>query len=143
MYTINNQQNISYGSKIHGSNTIGYAVNTAIKTGDKGFFNALKHLASDGLKRDIYISGRNTMNKSYTSATAILRVDNSELSFTTSLGGKSKMDGFELMSKNAIKLIKKLASETGKISKEELSEKSSEKSLLKESNELYKSIFVA
>ena len=52
-----NQQNKTFKSRIHATNTLGYAVNTAIKNGDKGFFNAIKHLANDGLKRDIFIDG--------------------------------------------------------------------------------------
>jgi hypothetical protein len=51
-------------------------------------------------------------------------------------------DSFQLMGENVIELIKKLASETGKISKEALNEKASEKELIQESNEIYKNILI-
>ena len=55
----------------------------------------------------------------------------------------TKIDGFQLLGKNTIKLVKKLASETGNISNETLNEKSSEKMLVKEGNELYNLILQA
>ena len=141
---INNQQKTSFKSQIRSTNVIGFAVNTAIKNGDNGFFNALKHLANDGLKRDIFISGMNITSDNYKSATAILRISDSEHnftdtehSFTTSVDKMPGFDSFELMGKNTIKLIKKLASETGNISNEELNEKASKKQLVEEGNEFY------
>ena len=46
----NSNDCINFKSQIHRTNTIGVGINTAIKLGDKGFFNALNHLANDGLK---------------------------------------------------------------------------------------------
>ncbi|MBR2430851.1 hypothetical protein IKB17_05260 [bacterium] len=146
---IRNQQNTTFGSQIRSTNVMGFAVNAAIKNGDKGFFNALKHLANDGLKRDVFISGMNITGDMYKSATVTLRVNDAdhsytdiEHSYTTSVDEKNEIDSFELMGKNAIKLIKKLASETGNISKEALNEKASKKMLIKECNEIYNSNFL-
>ena len=46
------------------------------------------------------------------------------------------------MGKNVIELIKKLAIDTGNISKELLNETAAKDVLVKESNEMYRSIFV-
>lgn len=137
----NNNKYIHFKSQIHRTNTIDIGINTAIKLGDKGFFNALKHLANDGLKRDIVIGGSNSTGSKLVSALTILKAGNVEYSLKTSQKREHGVDGFHLMGKNVIELIKKLAIDTGNISKKELSEKATEKELIKEFNETYKPIF--
>ena len=56
---VNNQQNTTFESKIRRTNVLGYGINRAISLGDKGFFNAIKHLANDGMSREIVIGGSN------------------------------------------------------------------------------------
>ena len=100
--------------------------------------------ANSNSKKNFFISGMNITNDKYKSATAILRISDSEHnftdtehSFTTSVDKMSGFDSFEIMGKNTIKLIKKLARETGNISNEELNEKASKKQLVEEGNEFY------
>ncbi len=137
----NKQQNISFESKIHSTSVLGFGVNRAIEMGDKGFFNALKHLSNDGLKREILVGGSNSTNKDFINATATLRADKHEYLLKSSQNRKSGLDAFQLMGENVIKLIKKLAGETGNISQEVLGEKSTKKALIKEGNEAYRTIF--
>ena len=138
----NSSDCINFKSQIHHTNTIGIGINTAIKLGDKGFFNALKHLANDGLKRDIVIGGTNSTGSKLVSALTILKAGNVEYSLKTSQKRKHGVDGFHLMCKNVIELIKKLAIDTGNISQEMLNETAVKDVLLKESNEIYRSIFI-
>ena len=135
-------KNISFESKIPHSNTLGFGVNRAIELGDKGFFNALKHLSKDGLEREILISGSNSVVKSFISANATICIDKSVHSTKSSQNINRGIDGFQLMGELVIDLIKKLAWETGNISKKELKETSTKKALVKEGNEVYRTIFV-
>lgn len=132
-----NKQQVSFKSKIHCTGSLGFGINRAIELNDKGFFNALNHLSNDGLKREIFIGGSNSMNKNFINATAILHVDNFIYSLSTSQSIKNGLDGFQLMGENIIKLIKKLAVETGNIPKKVLTETSTKKELIKEGNKLY------
>lgn len=136
------QKNVSFKSKIHCSGTLGFGINRAIELGDKGFFNALKHLSNDGLERKIIVSGSNSTHKDFARATANLYVDNFEYSLSSHQTQKDGADGFQLMGENVIALIKRLADETGNISKEVLAETSTKKELVKEANEAYRTIFV-
>lgn len=138
----NSNDCINFKSQIHRTNTIGFGINTAIKLGDKGFFNALNHLANDGLKRDIVIGGTNSTGSKLVSALTILKAGNVEYSLKTSQKREKGVDGFHLMGKNVIELIKKLAIDTGNISKEMLNETATKDVLVKESNEMYRSIFI-
>ena len=140
--SITNKDSVSFKSKILGTNTMGFGVNTAVKMGDKGFFNALKCLANDGLKRDVVISGSNSTDRNLASAFTILRAGNVEYSRKSIQKTTSGIDGFHLMGENVIELIKKLANDTGNISKEFLSEKAPEDELVRECNAAYKSIFI-
>lgn len=139
---INDIQNTAFKSKICRTNVLGFGFNRAIELGDKGFFNAIKHLANDGLNREILVSGSNTTTKRFASATAILGVDNIEYSLKSRKLVKPNFDGFDLMGENAIKLIKKLAGETGNISKKALKEKATPDELVRECNEIYETILV-
>ena len=139
---LNNQQNISFESKIRATSTFGFGVNRAIELGDKGFFNAIKFLTNDGFKREIVIGGSNSSTKKFVNAQVILRADNLEYSLSTSQNKKLGIDSFQLMGENVIELVKKLATETGNISKESLEAKSTKEILVKECNELYRTIFV-
>ena len=138
----NSSDCINFKSQIHRTNTIGIGINTAIKLGDKGFFNALRHLANDGLKRDVVVGGSNSTGSKLATALTFLKAGNVEYSLKTSQKREHGVDGFHLMGKNVIELIKKLAIDTGNISKELLNETATKDVLLKESNEMYRSIFV-
>lgn len=138
----NKSDSINFKTQIHRTNIIGIGINTAIKLGDKGFFNALKHLANDGLKRDIVIGGTNSTGSKLASALTFLKAGNVEYSLKTSQKREQGIDGFHLMGKNVIELIKKLAIDTGNISQELLNETATKDVLVKESNELYRSIFI-
>ena len=139
---INNTRNTSFKSKIRRTNVLGFGFNRAIELGDKGFFNAIKHLANDGLNREILVGGSNSTTKRFVSATATLGVDNIEYSLKSWKFTKPNFDGFDLMGENAIKLIKKLAAETGNISKKTLKEKATPDELVKECNDIYGTILI-
>ena len=139
---INNTKDTSFKSKFRRTNVLGFGFNRAIELGDKGFFNAIKHLANDGLNREILVSGSNTTTKKFVSATATLGVDNIEYSLKGWKFRKPNFDGFNLMGENAIKLIKKLACETGNVSKKALKEKTTPNELVRECNEIYSTILV-
>lgn len=139
---LNNQQNISFESKIRATSTFGFGVNRAIELGDKGFFNAIRYLANDGFKREIVIGGSNSSTKKIVNAQVILRADNLEYQLRTTQNKKNGIDSFQLMGENVIELVKKLATETGNISKESLEAKSTKEILVKECNELYKTVFI-
>lgn len=139
---INNQQNITFESKIHRTNTLGYGVNRAIDLNDKGFFNAIKHLANDGISREIVIGGSNASLNKKIMATAWMEVDDYTYTLNSKREKTPNSNSFQLMGENVIELIKKLASETGKISKETLNEKATVKELILESNEIYKTILI-
>ena len=139
---INNQQNISFESKILRTNVLGFGVNRAIELGDKGFFNAIRHLANDGINREVLISGSNITTKSFVSATAFLEAGDIEHVAKTWGFKRPDIDGFSLMGENVIKLIKKLASETGVISKKVLNEKATPDELVRESNKIYETILI-
>ena len=140
--SINNRPNTTFESKIRRTNTLGFGVNRAINLGDKGFFNAINHLANDGLNREIAIGGSNASIDKVLTANVRMRVDNYMYTLNTKRERTEGSDSFQLMGENVIELIKKLASETGKISKEALNEKASEKELILESNEIYKNILI-
>ena len=139
---INRLQNTTFESKIRCTNTLGFGVNRAINLGDKGFFNAINHLANDGLNREIAIGGSNASIDKVLTANVRMRVDNYMYTLNTKRKRTESSDGFQLMGENVIELIKKLASETGKISKEALNEKASEKELIQEANNIYKTILI-
>ncbi len=136
------QKNVSFKSKILFTNTLGFGVNRAVELGDKGFFNALKHLSNDGLAREIIVSGSNSAFKNFISSTTTLHIDKLKHSSKSSQIINSEIDGFQLMGENVIELIKRLAKETGNISKEVLEQKSTKSTLVKEGNEVYRTIFV-
>lgn len=136
------QQNISFRSKILRNSVLGFGVNRAVELGDKGFFNALKHLSNDGLEREILVGGSNSAYKNSISATNTLYVNNLNHSSISHQIRKTGLDSFQLMGENVIALIKRLAAETGNISQETLAETSTKKALVKESNEAYQTIFV-
>ena len=139
---INNQQNILFKSKIRGTSTLGFGVNRAIELGDKGFFNAIRHLASDGLNRDILIGGSNGASKKNISSTVRLTSENLEYTLSKTQPKDKGLNSFQLMGENVIEIVKRLAIATGNISKEALNAKSIPDTLLKECNELYRTIFV-
>lgn len=136
------QRNVSFESKILHTNTLGFGVSRAIEMGDKGFFNALKHLSNDGFEREIAVSGSNASFNNFISAGVNLYIDRLKHSSKSSKITKSGIDGFQLMGEHAIELIKKLADETGSISKEVLGETSTKNALVIEGNEVYRTIFV-
>jgi len=139
---INNKQNFSFKSKIVDTSTLGFGINRAIELGDKGFFNAIKHLANDDLERKIVIGGSNSSSGDFVNATVILNTENLKYSISNSRHKKYGIDSFQLMGDNVIELVKKLAEETGIIPQELIKEKSTKYKLLKESNELYRTIFI-
>lgn len=139
---INNNMDTSFKSKIRRTNVLGFGFNRAIELGDKGFFNAIKHLAKDGLNREILVGGSNSTTKRFVSATATLGVDNIEYSLKSWKFRRPDFDGFNLMGENAIKLIKKLAGETGNISKKALKEKAAPDELVRECNKIYETILI-
>ena len=139
---INKQQNISFGSKILRTNVLGFGFNRAIELGDKGFFNAIKHLANDGLSREILIGGSNTTTRKFVSATATLETSDIEYSLSCWKFKKPNFDGFSLMGENVIELVKKLASETGNISKKVLKEKATPDELVRDCNKIYETILI-
>lgn len=138
----NNLQNTAFKSKIRRTNTLGFGVNRAIGLGDKGFFNAINHLANDGMTREITLGGSNASIDKVLTANVRMRVDNYMYTLNSKREKTPNSDSFQLMGENVIELIKKLASETGKISKEALNEKASEKELLLACNEIYKNILI-
>ena len=139
---INKQQNISFESKILRTNVLGFGFNRAIELGDKGFFNAIKHLANDGLSREILIGGSNTTTRRFVSATATLETSDIEYSLSCWKFKKPNFDGFNLMGENVIELVKKLASETGNISKKVLKEKATPDELVRDCNKIYETILI-
>lgn len=139
---VNNKQKVSFKSKILNTSTLGFGVNRAIELGDKGFFNAIKYLANDGLKREIGIGGSNSSSKNFINATAILRVDSLKYSISKSQQKRHDFDSFQLMGENVIELVKELAKNTGIITENRLKEISTKNALIKESNELYRTVFV-
>ena len=76
IYSTNNNMNFSFKSKIRRTNVLGFGFNRAIELGDKGFFNAIKHFAKEGLNREILVGGSNSTTKRFVSATVTLGVDN-------------------------------------------------------------------
>lgn len=134
---INNNQNTTFQSKIIRTNPLGYGYSRAIEKGDKGFFNAMKHLEKDGLERKILTSGSNSTVLGKVSATAILIAEELEYTLTTTQDKKQGLDAYQLMGENIIELIKRLASETGSISRELLDEKATKDVLLNETKGNY------
>lgn len=135
-----NTMNTSFESKIRRTNVLGYGINRAMSLGDKGFFNAIKHLANDGMTREIVIGGSNATIDKKIMATAWMKVDNYTYALNTKRKRTPKSDSFQLMGENVIELIKKLASKTGKISKKALNEKGLTNELIFDSNEIYKNV---
>ena len=138
---MNDKKQVSFQSKIRCTNTLGYSINRAIELGDKGFFNAIKILANDGLNREIIVGGFNSTTKNNVSSTVNLKANNLEYSLNSSLSTKHNINAFQLMWDNVIKLIKKLASETADNSQKALNEISTKDILVKEANEFYRTIF--
>lgn len=134
---INNNQNTTFQSQIIRTNSLGYGVRRAIEKGDKGFFNAIKHLKNDGLERKIITSGSNSTVLQKITAKAILIADDLEYTLTTTQDKKRGLDAYQLMGENIIELIKRLASETGSISRELLDEKATKDVLLNETKGNY------
>ena len=134
---INNNQNTTFQSKIIRTNPLGYGYSRAIEKGDKGFFNAMKHLEKDGLERKILTSSSNSTVLGKVSATAILIAEELEYTLTTTQDKKRGLDAYQLMGENIIELIKRLASETGSISRELLDEKATKDVLLNETKGNY------
>ena len=139
---INNNINFSFKSKIRRTNVLGYGINRAINLGDKGFFNAIKHLANDGMQREIVIGGSNASLDKKIMATAWMKVDSNTYKIETKRERSPNLNSFQLMGENVIELIKKLAGETGKIKKETLKEKATPNELVRECNEIYSTILV-
>lgn len=139
---VNNQQNTTFESKIRRTNVLGYGINRAISLGDKGFFNAIKHLANDGMSREIVIGGSNAAIDKKIMATAWMKVEHYTYTLNTKRERSPNLNSFQLMGENVIELIKKLAGETGNISKKALKEKATPDELVKECNEIYSTILV-
>ena len=137
---INNSQNISFESKIRRTNVLGYGVDRAISLGDKGFFNAIKHLANDGMSREIVIGGSNAAIDKKIMATAWMKVEHYTYTLNTKRERTPDLNSFQLMGENVIELIKKLASKTGKISKKALNEKGLTNELIYDCNEIYRNV---
>ena len=106
---INRLQNTTFESKIRRTNTLGFGVNRAINLGDKGFFNAINHLANDGLNREITIGGSNASIDKVLTANVRMRVDNYMYTLNTKRERTEGSDGFQLMGENVIELIKNLS----------------------------------
>ena len=137
---INNKQNFSFKSKIVDTSTLGFGVNRAIELGDKGFFNAIKHLANDGMSREIVIGGSNATIDKKIMATAWMKVEHYTYTLNTKRERTPDLDSFQLMGENVIELIKNLASKTGKISKKALNEKGLTNELIFDCNEIYRNV---
>ena len=137
---INNQENTPFSSRIRRTNVLGYGVNRAINLGDKGFFNAIKHLANDGLTREIVIGGSNATLDKKIMAGAWMKVDNFTYKKSSERKRTPGSDGFQLMGENVIELVKELASKTGKISKKALNEKGFTNELIFDCNEIYRNV---